>query len=399
VDLGDGVLGASARAKAVRARQRVRLEDRLQHQLERGLCHAVAHGRDPQHPQLAAARLGDQPLPHGQGTKPAGLEIGAQFGEKALLATPLLDVVDGLAVHPSRACPLVLPDPAPRHQQHRRVAHEVEQVSKPTVGIIGCPSVQLGLDLQYPRLRLLGGGPRRAGVHQRPPGLPAPRLRACCLPWPCGRLSRPRTTTEAPPHPATLSRRRACPPPARPAGGKGDRRVVPTFTTRPVDGIGAQLFPGSLATGTPQSFPMASRSAERQPTPESPAPHRSRACTADRPRSTRFEPAELLSGVPPLVPALVRLSVLLAGPGPSGGTGPSHRCRGCFPPSLAPPRSGCPQLHRPAATGRWWSPSISTRSQGASWRTRSTTQRRRPSLVDDSISRRAIRAVIPRRRR
>ena len=39
-------------------------------------------------------------------------------------------------------------------------------------------------------------------------------------------------------------------------------------------------------------------------------------------------------------------------PGPSGSAGPSRRCQGCFPPSRAPPRSGCPQLHRTAATAR-----------------------------------------------
>ena len=166
----------------------------------------------------------------------------------------------------------------------------------------------------------------------------------------------------------------------------------------PVDGIGVQLFPCSLATGTPQPFPVASRSAERQPTLESPLPNRRQACTADRPRSTRLEPAELLSGVPPLVPALVRLSGSLAEPGPSGGAGPSGRCRGCFPPSLAPPRSGCPQLRRAAATAQRRSPFISTRSHGASWRTRSTFQRWRPSRVDGSSWRRAIRGQIPRRR-
>jgi hypothetical protein len=32
--------------------------------------------------------------------------------------------------------------------------------------------------------------------------------------------------------------------------------------------------------------------------------------------------------------------------------------------------SGCPQLHRPAATGQRWSPFTTTRSYGASWRTR-----------------------------
>ena len=51
-------------------------------------------------------------------------------------------------------------------------------------------------------------------------------LQIRCLPSPCSRLSRPRTTTKAPPHPRANSRQRACPPPK---GGEGDR-MVPTFT-------------------------------------------------------------------------------------------------------------------------------------------------------------------------
>jgi hypothetical protein len=39
--------------------------------------------------------------------------------------------------------------------------------------------------------------------------------------------------------------------------------------------------------------------------------------------------------------------VSLAGPAPSGSTGTSRRCQGCFPPSRG---SGCPQLHQTAAT-------------------------------------------------
>jgi hypothetical protein len=176
------------------------------------------------------------------------------------------------------------------NQRHVAHADEVEQVSKPAIGIVGCPSVQLGLDPQYPRLRLLDGGrrPRRVGVHRRPPGLPAPTLRACCPPWPCGRLSHPRTTTGTPPRPATLSRRRACPPPAWLAGGKGGRRAVPTFTTRPVDGIGAQLFPGSLATPTPQPFNVASQPGRATACWRVAHPPARRACAADRPMSTRF---------------------------------------------------------------------------------------------------------------
>jgi hypothetical protein len=72
---------------------------------------------------------------------------------------------------------------------------------------------------------------------------------------------------------------------------------------------------------------------------------------ADQPRSARFELEGLLRGVQPLVPH-VRLSVSLAEPGPSGSTGPPRRCRGCFPPLPASPGSGCPQLHRVAATTR-----------------------------------------------
>ena len=65
----------------------------------------------------------------------------------------------------------------------------------------------------------------------------------------------------------------------------------------------------------------------------------------------------------------VGLSVLLTGPEPSGSTGPFRLCRGCFPPKPALPGLGCPQLHRPASTGRMRSSFISARFQGASWRT------------------------------
>ena len=43
--------------------------------------------------------------------------------------------------------------------------------------------------------------------------------------------------------------------------------------------------------------------------------------------------------------------------------------RGCLPPFPALPGSGCPQLHRPAATGRQRCPFITARLHGASWRT------------------------------
>src|SRR5450756_2203967 len=62
----------------------------------------------------------------------------------------------------------------------------------------------------------------------------------------------------------------------------------------------------------------------------------------------------LLEGVPPLVQTDLHRSVSLAGPGPSGGADPFRRCRGCSHLIPAPPGSGCPQLHRTAATARRW---------------------------------------------
>jgi hypothetical protein len=57
--------------------------------------------------------------------------------------------------------------------------------------------------------------------------------------------------------------------------------------------------------------------------------HADRVARCFQPRSARLELVALLRGVQPLVPH-VRLSVSLAGPGPSGGAGPSRRCQGCF---------------------------------------------------------------------
>ena len=297
VDLGDRVLGAAAGAKPIRARRKRRLEERLEHQLERGLHHAVPHGRDPQPAPLAAAGLGDQPLPHGQGPKAAVLQAGPQLREDRVLAPHRLDVVGGLAIHPGRAGSLVAPHPTPPNQQERRVAHEVEQIIEPASRIVGCPSVQLGLDPQYPRLRLFHRRrrPRRDGVHRRPPGLPAPTLQACCRPSPCGRLSRPPSTTAAPPPPKAHSRRRTCPPPARQAGGKGSPERVPTFPTHRLTGAVPSFSPAA----SPRLRRRPSAWPPRRPcsaSSESRCAVFTRACTAARPISARLEPVLALRG-------------------------------------------------------------------------------------------------------
>jgi site-specific DNA recombinase len=62
VDVRDGVAGPSVGAEPVRGGLEARLEDGLEHQLERCLHHPVSHGPDAQPPELAVG-LGDHPLP------------------------------------------------------------------------------------------------------------------------------------------------------------------------------------------------------------------------------------------------------------------------------------------------------------------------------------------------
>ena len=103
--------------------------------------------------------------------------------------------------------------------------------------------------------------------------------------------------------------------------------------------------------------------------------------------------------------SLVYLPVSLAEPGPSGSTEPSRLCQGRLPPSPAPPRSGCPQLHRPAATRRRRWSLTPARSISASWRTQIPVQpghintelgdRRRPHPAGDRLQLRGDRAPAP----
>ena len=92
-------------------------------------------------------------------------------------------------------------------------------------------------------------------------------------------------------------------------------------------------------------------SRRHKPTEES--PHTTIAvsvCAATRPQSARFEPLGLLRSFRTLVPH-VRLSVSLAGPGPSGSTDPSRRCQGCFPPSPPFQRLRLPSASRARCDG------------------------------------------------
>ena len=148
VNLLDRVLRSAHRAEAVAARLEVRLEDRLEDQLEAGLHDTVARGRNPQPPQLARG-LRDHPLAHRQRGEPARLEIVSQLAQE-LLAVLGADRAWLDAIDTGRSCSPIAPHAIPADRQEGRVADEVEQVTKPTIRAVGRPSVQLGLDPQYP---------------------------------------------------------------------------------------------------------------------------------------------------------------------------------------------------------------------------------------------------------
>ena len=221
------IMSPAPGTEPVRAREEIRLEDRLQHQFQRCLHHPVGDRRDPQAAQFPA-RLGDHPLPHRHRHETAVLQRDPQPAEELPDARAQRDGRRGTAIHPGSPGTLITPHLIPGNQQERRVSDKVVQITEPAMRIITSPAVQLSLDPQYPLLRHVDGVHQLVGIHRRqPPGIPVLRLLTCCPPSPCTRLSRARTTTGTPPHPTAHSRQRACPPPGWRPGGKGDRGWFP----------------------------------------------------------------------------------------------------------------------------------------------------------------------------
>jgi hypothetical protein len=156
------------RAEPIRAGQEIRLEDRLQHQFQGRLDHPVPDGRDTQAAFLAAS-LGNHALPHGQRAEAAVFHLRPQLQEEVLHAPHRLDIESRPAIHACRARALIAPHPSPANQQEGRVRHEVEQVTEPAMTIIAGPTVQFGLDFQYPALCQVEGvlKLRITGIHRR----------------------------------------------------------------------------------------------------------------------------------------------------------------------------------------------------------------------------------------
>ena len=121
--------------------------------------------------------------------------------------------------------------------------------------------------------------------------------------------------------------------------------MVPTFTVDRSTGSVPSYAPAArhgYAAGLHRGLP-----ADDFNRPRSSPPPNSDGCapqpSPDPPDSSWWV---VLRGVQSLVPH-VHLSVSLAGPGPSGSTGPSRRCRGCFPPSPASQDQAAPSFTSP----------------------------------------------------
>ncbi len=115
---------------------------------------------------------------------------------------------------------------------------------------------------------------------------------------------------------------------------------------------GAQLYSGSIATPTPQAFSVASPPSLKHFGVD-PDPAQAVGITHCIPAQIHQVRAGTSAyGASDTGSLSLRLLTLLDEPAPSGSSGASRRCRGCFPPSPPFRGSGCPQLHRAAATTR-----------------------------------------------
>jgi len=168
MDLGDRVLGTPPGPEPIRARLEVRLEDGLQHQLERRLHDPVRDARYAELAELAGpAGLGDLAFPHRQRPERARLQLGTQVVQEPRHSHLVFDPGGGHAVRARGVCAVVSRDPVKRHEQRRRVVHEVEQVIEPAARIGHRPTVKLGLHPRYPRPRPLRGTVAGAAIRQR----------------------------------------------------------------------------------------------------------------------------------------------------------------------------------------------------------------------------------------
>ncbi len=168
MDLGDRVVGAPQGPEPVRDRQEVGLEDRFQHQYQRCLHDPVRdHGNTDLADLARPTRLRDLSFLHRQRSERAVLDGGPQVVQEPGHPDTLLHVGDGQPVDTGSVRTAVARDPVERHQQRRRVIHEIEQVIEPAARIGRRPTVKLGLHLRYPHPRPGRTRARSAAIRRR----------------------------------------------------------------------------------------------------------------------------------------------------------------------------------------------------------------------------------------
>jgi len=212
--------------------------------------------------------------------------------------------------------------------------------------------LQLGLDSQYPRLGLIGRWPRSVGIHRRPPDIPVPPCElAASLRHVDGspvlgllRRLRPATTPSADDEPSLGRTARLA---------VGSVATVPMFTVNRLTGWASSCAPAA----SPRVRRRLSSWPPRQPSRAAFGDDR-RVAAGDRalrpgPDPPGFEPVRVLRSfnhwftcVTPLCLARRTPAIWRCWPVPA--------LSGLLPPDPASPESGCPPLHRTAATARRW---------------------------------------------
>ena len=208
VHLGHRVMSPAPRTEPVRAREKIRLEDRLQHQLQGRLDHPVRYGRDPQtalscRPPWESCAPAPEPAGnYGPSTAPAA---GRRTPRPRV--RPRSNTQSCRRPQPSGRPCYPAPDPTPlaRTRDHRQGCTDHRTCDEDHRWPSGAawpgslvPGTQLKTALA-PDHRYSPAASEHSNLQCCP---------ACWPPWPCNRLSRsprrvvtPATTTGPPPRP------------------------------------------------------------------------------------------------------------------------------------------------------------------------------------------------------
>ena len=163
-----GIVRRPLRTEPETARQEIRFEDRLEHDLHRGLHDPVPHRSDRQRPALTTARLGNQHLPRRQRPPAPVLQVASQLAEKP--GNPvLLDVSQGDLV--DARCAVVTAHRMPRPLQDVFAVDLVPQRMEPPFRIgLGRPVKHMLQSADpVPSDSRQGGPSHNTGTHRSGP--------------------------------------------------------------------------------------------------------------------------------------------------------------------------------------------------------------------------------------